>query len=347
MSHLNHAIMRFILKNSLVIAFISSLMVPISFAQTEDDIIITGSTTVHPFAEAIAQRTKKQTGTAPIVEKTGSTAGIKAVCHKEAHIANASRRIKPSELATCQDNNIKLIEFWVGRDGIALTTHIDNKAIESLSRKQIYQATIRQLYIKGQLVANPYKKWSDISPQLPDIDIKIYGPPKGSGTRDAFQELALENSALSSIQMIKLYKTSRDKFNELASTLRDDGHYIEVPENDLLTFEAIKSNPDALAIFSYSYYKLGSYTLRAINIERVAPNVADILSGYYKMSRPLYFYVNENDYKTLPVLQSYVNLFIDKNAITGNGFLTETGLIPLSNAEFSIEEAKLSKNLSE
>ena len=125
--------------------------------------------------------------------------------------------------------------------------------------------------------------------------------------------------------------------------MRDDGHYIEVPENDLSTFEAIKSNPDALAIFSYSYYKLGSYTLRAINIERVAPNVADILSGYYKMSRPLYFYVNANDYKTLPLLQSYVNLFIDKNAITDNGFLTETGLIPLSNAEFSLEEAKLSK----
>ena len=159
---------------------------------------------------------KKQTGIAPIVQKTGSTAGIKAICHKEAHIANASRRIKPSELATCQDNNINLIEFWVGRDGIVLTTHIDNKAIESLSRKQIYQASVKQLYVKGQLVDNPYKKWSDISPKLPDIDIAIYGPPKGSGTRDAFQDLVLENSALSNLQMIKLYKTDREKFNELA-----------------------------------------------------------------------------------------------------------------------------------
>ena len=347
MAYIRNAIVQFIIKNSLAIVFISSLMVPISFAQTEDDIIITGSTTVHPFAEAIALRTKQKAGIAPIVQKSNSTAGIKAICQQEAHVANASRRIKPSELATCQDNNINLIEFWVGRDGIALTTHKDNKAIESLSRKQIYQATIKQLYIKGQLVDNPYKKWSDISPELPDIDILIYGPPKGSGTRDAFQELVLENSALSSIQMIKLYKTSRNKFNELASILRDDGYYIDVPENDLLTFEVIKDKPDALAIFSYSYYKLGSYTLRAINIERVAPNVADILSGYYKMSRPLYFYVNENDYKTLPLLQSYVNLFINENAITDTGFLVETGLIPLSNAEFSIEKAKLSKNLSQ
>ncbi len=343
MSHITNKMKRFIVKNSLAVTFMSSLMIPMSIAQTNDNIIISGSTTVYPFAEVIALRTKKQTGITPIVQKTGSSAGLKAICNQDAHIANASRRIKPSELATCQDNNINLMEFWIGRDGIVMTTHIDNKAIGSLTRKQIYQATVKQLYVKGQLVDNPYKQWKDISPELPDIDIVIYGPPKGSGTRDAFQNLSLEKGALSNLQMIELNKTDKEKFKELTQTLRDDGHYIEVPENELSTVDKINGNPDALAIFGYSYYRRGRDILRAIDIEGVAPNVNDILSGYYKMSRPLYFYVNFDDYQKSTLLQSYVSSFIDKGAITGNGFLTKSGLIPLSDAEFSLENEKLSQ----
>ena len=342
MSYIRNSITRFIVKNSLAVTFISSLMMPLNLGYAADNIIISGSTTVYPFAEVIALRTKKQTGVAPIVQKTGSSAGIKAVCNKEAHIANASRRIKISELEKCQDNNINLMEFWVGRDGIVMATHIDNKAIASLTRKQIYQATVKQLYVKGQLVDNPYKKWKDISPELPNVDIVIYGPPKGSGTRDAFQNLSLEKGALSNLQMIALHKTDSEKFNELTQTLRDDEHYIEVPENELSTIDKINGNPDALAIFGYSYYRRGRDVLRAIDIEGVAPNVNDILSGYYKMSRPLYFYVNFSDYQKLTLLRSYVSSFIDKNAITANGFLTKSGLIPLSNAEFSLESKKLS-----
>ncbi|MCH9852340.1 MAG: substrate-binding domain-containing protein [Alphaproteobacteria bacterium] len=343
MSYIKNSMKRFIVKNSLAVTFISSLMMPLSAAHAAENIIISGSTTVYPFSEVIALRTKKQTGVAPIVQKTGSSAGIKSICNQESQIANASRRIKPSELATCQANNINLMEFWVGRDGIVLTTHIDNKAIASLTRKQIYQATVKQLYVKGKLIDNPYKKWSDISSKLPTIDITIYGPPSGSGTRDAFQSLSLEKGALSNLQMIELHKTDKERFKTLTQTLRDDGHYIEVAENELSTIDKINGNPDALAIFGYSYYRKGRDVLRAIDIEGVSPNVDDILSGYYKMSRPLYFYVNFSDYQKSTILRSYVRSFIDKNAITGNGFLTKSGLIPLSNAEFSLEKEKLVK----
>ncbi|MCH9844999.1 MAG: substrate-binding domain-containing protein [Alphaproteobacteria bacterium] len=343
MSYIRNTMKRFIVKNSLTATFISSLMMPLNAGYAADNIIISGSTTVYPFSEVIAQRTQKQTGIAPVVQKTGSSAGLRAICNKEAHIANASRRIKLSELKKCQDNNINLVEFWIGRDGIVLTTHINNNAIKSLTRKQIYQATVKELYVKGTLVANPYKKWRDISPELPDIDITIYGPANGSGTRDAFHALSLKKGALSNLQMITLHKTDIEKFNELTQTLRDDGHYIEALENELPTTDHIIDNPNALAIFGYSYYISGRDRLRAIDIEGVSPNVNDIVSGYYKMSRPLYFYINFNDSEKSALLQSYVRSFIDKGAITGDGFLTKIGLIPLSNAEFSLEKAKLSK----
>ena len=43
------------------------------------------------------------------------------------------------------------------------------------------------------LIANPYKKWSDISNNLPNREIIVYGPPKSSGTRDSFEELVLQS----------------------------------------------------------------------------------------------------------------------------------------------------------
>ena len=44
----------------------------------------------------------------------------------------------------------------------------------------------------GSLVDNPNKKWSDIDPNLPNKKIEVLGPPPTSGTRDAFNELAIE-----------------------------------------------------------------------------------------------------------------------------------------------------------
>ena len=42
------------------------------------------------------------------------------------------------------------------------------------------------------MVANPYKKWSDIDPSLPNKKIEVLGPPPTSGTRDAFVELVMD-----------------------------------------------------------------------------------------------------------------------------------------------------------
>ena len=38
-------------------------------------------------------------------------------------------------------------------------------------------------------VANPFKKWSDINPDLPDLEIRVYGPPTTSGTRASYAEM--------------------------------------------------------------------------------------------------------------------------------------------------------------
>ncbi|HEX8533469.1 MAG TPA: substrate-binding domain-containing protein, partial [Allosphingosinicella sp.] len=68
---------------------------------------IVGSSTVYPFTTAVAERFAQTNAgfKAPIVESTGTGAGMKLFCggvgDNFPDMTNASRRIKKSELETC------------------------------------------------------------------------------------------------------------------------------------------------------------------------------------------------------------------------------------------------------
>ena len=88
---------------------------------------IVGSSTVYPFTTAVAENFKRKFPAAatPIVESTGTGGGIKLFCGgvgtQHPDIANASRRIKASEVEMCNTNGVKqIVEVQVGLDGIAL-----------------------------------------------------------------------------------------------------------------------------------------------------------------------------------------------------------------------------------
>ena len=83
--------------------------------------------------------------------------------------------------------------FWgaelkfAGYDGIVIANAINAPAV-SLSRSDIFLALAKQVPgdNDGELIENPYEKWSDVNPELPDVRIEVLGPPPTSGTRDAF-----------------------------------------------------------------------------------------------------------------------------------------------------------------
>ena len=87
------------------------LLLPAS-ARARDQIRIVGSSTVYPFATVVAEEFgrggKFKT---PIVESTGTGGGFKLFCAGAGvdapDIANASRRIKPSEVELCAQNGVR------------------------------------------------------------------------------------------------------------------------------------------------------------------------------------------------------------------------------------------------
>ncbi|NBR51205.1 MAG: phosphate ABC transporter substrate-binding protein, partial [Alphaproteobacteria bacterium] len=128
-------------------AFIGLAMT--SGAQARDQIEIVGSSTVFPFATAVAEqfgRTSKFK--TPVIESTGSGGGMKLFCAgiglEHPDVTNASRRIKEKEFKKCQANGIDLTEIVIGFDGIVLANAKGAPQLE-LTRQQIYLATAKMV----------------------------------------------------------------------------------------------------------------------------------------------------------------------------------------------------------
>jgi phosphate transport system substrate-binding protein len=324
---------------SIACAALFALATGIAYAQSGRDYIsIVGSSTVYPFSTVVAERFGRSTQfRTPTVESTGSGGGLKLFCNgigvEHPDIANSSRRIKASEVQSCARNNVAdIVEVKIGYDGIAIANSKRGPEFD-LSLREVYLALAKNVPDPAggnALVANPYRRWSDIDPGLPAIDIEVLGPPPTSGTRDAFLELAMEGGCQTFASIEAL---SGNDYAAACHTIREDGGYVEAGENDNLIVQKLDANPAALGIFGFSFLDQNADKMRGSTIEGVAPDFETIAAGEYPISRPLYFYVKKQHIGTIPGIREFLQEFMSEAAAGDFGYLSDKGLIPLPEDE--------------
>ena len=295
---------------------------------------VVGSSTVYPFARAVAERFAQSNSgfAAPIVESTGTGAGLQQFCagvgtgHPD--VANASRRIKASELEACNRNGVRqVIEIPVGIDGLAL--------IESATRSTGFQLTARDVY--AALAANPFgrpqtaRTWRDVNPALPAVAIRVYGPPPTSGTRDSFAELILDKGCNTDPAMQALKEQDEDRHKQTCTRIREDGAYIEAGENDNLLVQRVSENEGAIGVLGYSFMEENAARVRGIPLAGVAPTAETISNFTYPGARKLYIYVKGEHLGVIPGLREFLAAWTQ--AWAPGGYLAQHGLIPLPDAE--------------
>ena len=302
-------------------------------AEARDQIRIVGSSTVFPFSTAVAEQFGKTTDfKTPVVESTGSGGGMKLFCAgvgtEHPDITNASRRIKASEFETCGKNGITVVEVKIGFDGIVLANDKSGPDI-TLTKQQVFQALAKQVPVGGKLVPNPYSKWSDIDPALPDAKIEVLGPPPTSGTRDAFVELAMEGGARKFEMLKAMRKQDKKAFKAVAHAMREDGAFIEAGENDNLIVQKLQANPAAIGIFGFSFLDQNADVIKGANVDGADPTFENIAGGDYGVSRSLFFYVKKEHVGVVPGVSDFVGEFTSDKAWGDEGYLIDKGLIPL------------------
>ncbi len=311
-----------------------SLTLAAASASARDQIRIVGSSTVYPFSTAVAEHFGRSTEfKTPIVESTGSGGGLKLFCagtgESTPDIANASRRIKASEIERCDQNGVtNVVEIRIGFDGIVLANSKQAEPLP-LSTKHLFLALARKIPVAGKLVANPNRTWQDVDPSLPDRKIEVLGPPPTSGTRDAFVELAMEGGAMQIPMLEKLKSTDKGAFKSVAHAIREDGAYIEAGENDNLIVQKLNANPAALGLFGFSFLDQNEDRIQGSAINGIKPTFEAIAEGRYPISRSLYFYVKKDHVGKIPGLREFIAEFTNEKAVGLEGYLSDRGLIPL------------------
>jgi len=327
-------------RKTLVAALVLAAMA--GGAQARDQIRIVGSSTVYPFATAVAEQFGKTSGfKTPVVESTGTGGGLKLFCagadENTPDIANASRRIEPSEVAACAANGVKdITEIVIGYDGIVIANSKSGPKF-ALTKEQIYKAAAKQVVKDGKLVANPYLKWSDIDASLPKEDIVLYVPAPNHGTRDAFNELIMDPACMSQPEIKALEKSAAKAACE---TAREDGSFIDVTENYTVTLQKMITQPYAVGVTTFSYLDQNGDKIQAATIDGVVPTYENIASSKYPVSRPLFFYVKKSHVGAIPGIKEYIAEFTSEKAWGKNGYLAEKGLIVSPDAQRKAEAAK-------
>lgn len=318
-----------------------SLITLVTQVHARDQIKIVGSSTVYPFSSFVAEEFGSVSRyPTPVVESTGTGGGMKLFCSdnnmSSPDITNASRRMKIKEFNLCERNGVKNVtEAMFGYDGIVLAESSKNEPM-NISKQELLLAVAKLVPNKAQssLIDNPYHYWDEINSRLPHREIRIYGPPVSSGTRDAFEEMILQYQT----EEMKVYRDAGLKGYRI---IRSDGVYIPSGENDNLIVQKLSKDTNAIGIFGYSFLEENSDTLTGISINDVEPTAENIASKRYPISRSLFFYIKNDHVKNVPAIKEYVDMFLSVDIIGEDGLLSEMGLIPLTEAEIAASQQKV------
>jgi phosphate transport system substrate-binding protein len=164
-----------------VVFVLTSFCLMASVAFAAESIVIKGSTTVLPIAQASLEAyMKKNPGVQISLSGGGSGEGIKALLDKTTDIADSSREIKKEEIELAEKNGVKPVAHVVAYDAIIPVVHPKNK-VTNLS---IYQ--LSQIY-QGKIT-----NWKEVGGE--DLKIVVISRDSSSGTFESWDHFIMKKA---------------------------------------------------------------------------------------------------------------------------------------------------------
>ena len=251
-------------------------------------ILLDGSSTVGPFAEAAAELfMNENAGVQVTVGISGTGGGFEKFCNGETDGSNASRDIKEEESALCATNGIEYGRVTVANDALSVIVNKENP-LECISVE-----ALNAIWNLDSTLAT----WGEI----PGIDagdlsaepIVLYGPGTDSGTFDFFTE----------------------EINGESGNIRTD--YNNIGEDDNQAVQGVSGGLGAMAFIPYSFYQEYSDSVKGLQIDSgsgcVAPEIDNLLAGTYTpLGRSLYMFPSASAL-TRPEVVAFYNFVIEQN----------------------------------
>jgi phosphate transport system substrate-binding protein len=305
-----------------------------------DQIQVTGSSTVLPYATIVAEAFGENFDfPTPVVEGGGSGAGRKKMCEgvgeNTVDIANSSSRIAKSDIELCAANGVaEIIEVRFGYDGIVFASDVAG-ADFALTPADVYGALAAKVAKDGALADNAAVTWSEVNAALPAQDILALIPGTKHGTREVFDVKVIE-AGCKETGAYDLFlaaaegaddKEKDGNAKKACLELRTDGKSIDIDGDYTETLARLEADKKAVGVFGLSFYQNNTDKLKVATIGGVVPSTETIASGDYPVSRPLYFYVKKAHIGVIPGLKEFIEFFVSDDMAGPDGPLAAYGLV--------------------
>jgi phosphate transport system substrate-binding protein len=260
-------------------------------------IVTSGSSTVFPLSEAIAELFAKEGYTGQVsIDSIGSGGGFERFGKGEIDIANASRAIKSSEADKAKASfGSDAIEFRIGTDALAVCVSSKNTFAKDLTMEEL-----AKLFSDAVL-------WSDVRATFPKKEIKRYTPGTDSGTFDYFTEAVL------------------GKKKELLLNAKN----LQMSEDDNVLVQGIEGSEYAVGFFGFAYYVENKAKLVAISIKGVAPSQESVDKATYPLARPLFMYSTAKTLNDKPQVAAFIDFYLTNV----NRVIKKVGYFPAPDSE--------------
>ncbi|MBC7233617.1 MAG: phosphate ABC transporter substrate-binding protein [Chloroflexi bacterium] len=221
----------------------------------------------------------------------GSGTGIAAMINGTVDIANASREMKPEEIAAAKANGITPVEFVVARDAIAVVVHPSNP---------VQQLTLQQI---SDIYTGKITNWREVGGE--NRPIVLLSRESNSGTYVYFLE-----------HVVRLGKADSDLLFSPDTLL--------MPSSEGISCE-VRQNPNAIGYDGLGYVTPDQKVIavaKDASSPYVLPSVATVNDGTYPIARPLYMY-------TAGEPHGQIKAYLDWILSEGQTQVTELGFVPL------------------
>jgi len=308
--------------------------------QARDQVQVTGSSTVLPYATIVAEAFGENFDfPSPVVEGGGSGAGRKKLCEgvgeNTVDIANSSSRISKSDIDLCTTNGVtEIMEVRFGYDGIVFASAVDGPEF-ALTPAMVYGAVAAKVAKDGAIVDNAAASWADVDASLPAQDILVLVPGTKHGTREVFDTKVIVEGCKATGAYDLFLATAegaddKEKGSNAAKAcneLRTDGKSIDIDGDYTETLARLDADKNGVGVFGLSFYQNNTGKLRVATMSGVVPTTESIAAGDYPVSRPLYFYVKKAHIGVIPGLKEYVEFFVSNDMAGPDGPLATYGLV--------------------
>lgn len=305
----------------------------------------------------------------PEILQTNATAGGRLLCGGGGlgfpDIAVVGTTMSAEETALCLGNGVDSVtDVRIGFDTLFPVVMTTDEPL-ALTSRQLFLALAARVPAPREgesgagamtFVPNPYRRWSQIDPSLPDRPILVLMPPRGANETDLLVTTVIRAGCDAVEEIAALQDSDPETYDRLCVQLRTDDA-VEIFEGSpqalaermalvesgfgpiarradpmLYQFYALPDPPLALA-FARPAAAAASDRLAPVAIDGWEPVERIVARGNYPLSRPIYLRVKTSQFAIVPGLRDFVSAFISADAIGSGGYLIDVGLTPVSEAE--------------